>query len=144
MLRLISKYKAPAIIIACSIALSGAITYGLLSQDKPAAAKITVTTTTDSEYIDRTLDAMLRSYIIDHVCYDEANKVYFYRIADHPHIEDMMDQGWYLSPRTKFLKLANNTYVVTEDAPGLATTPDTNGLHCKSQTVDPNWFRERK
>lgn len=130
-------------VVAASCLIAGVIAVSLLSQDKPDHAVVRIETVNDN-YIPGTLDALMRTFAIDQACHDKANNVYFYRIPEHKPIEGFAEQGWYLLPKAKFLKLQNGTYVVTETSGDIQATPDTTGLQCKTQPIDPDWFRERK
>lgn len=87
------------------------------------------------------LDAMLRRFPIDQVCFDSKNKVYFVDMAPHPHDDNWKDAGWWMIDKFTFLELSNGTWLLKDFDGFIDVEPDVTGLKCKQQAPNPNWFK---
>jgi len=94
----------------------------------------------DNVKLDRQLDAALRTFAADKICYDRSTRNYFLHVAPHKKNEKFWDEGWYPIGTYKFHELENNTYVLGENVVGGQIYPDVTGLTCKEQKPDPEWF----
>lgn len=90
---------------------------------------------------DQLLTAILFSHIINQVCHDKKNDIWFMYIPVHEHNNSKFDQGWYEMDKFKYRVLENNSLVLYDEAAWLSTYVDITGLTCKTQPADPAWFK---
>lgn len=90
--------------------------------------------------LDKYFDALLRSWAVVEVCYDAKSRQYLFNVPPHPHRDDTLDEGWYMTTSYKFVELSNNSLVLEHASRSDKIYPDTTGLLCKQQAADPSWF----